>query len=345
MTIFRLLFLAIGLALFAYILADAELAQVWRQAAAFGITGLAVIIALYAVEFLADVFGWQLTFDSVPLRASWLRRLYLVRTVGEAFNLTTPMASMGGEPVKVVLLKKYYGVPYGDASASVLLAKTVNLIALGVFLAGGFVLILLDDRFTAAEVTVSGAGLLIFCAVVVAFFLVQRLQISSRGGAWLSRWRMAKRIEDYLHHIEAFDNRLVRFYSRRRRRFTAALVTGICAWFVGALSIYYTMMFLGTPVGFADAWIIEAFAQLVRAGTFFIPASIGAQEGAFVLVCAALTGSASTGLAAALVRRFREIVWIGGGLALGWWFSLRPTVRSDAGEQARPAPAPTSKES
>ncbi len=111
MTIFRLLFLAIGLALFAYILADAELAQVWRQAAAFGITGLAVIIALYAVEFLADVFGWQLTFDSVPLRASWLRRLYLVRTVGEAFNLTTPMASMGGEPVKVVLLKKYYGVP------------------------------------------------------------------------------------------------------------------------------------------------------------------------------------------------------------------------------------------
>ncbi len=345
MTVLRLLYLVIGLALLGYVIAGAELAQVWEQTLAFGLAGMAVIIALYTVEFLADVAGWQITFDTLTLRGSWLYRLYVVRMVGEAFNVITPVASMGGEPVKVMLLKKYYGVPYGDASASVLLAKTVNLFSLVFFLAGGLALILLDSRFSSAETLVAASGLVVFCCVVFAFFLVQRMRISSRGSAWISRWRVGERIRDYLHHIEAFDARLVTFYSRRRRRFAAALILALCAWFIGALSIYYTMLFLGTPVSFTDAWIIEAFAQLIRAGTFFIPASIGAQEGAFVLVCATLTGSASSGLAAALVRRFREILWIGGGLLLGWWFSFRPTLQSDGRKTENDAPARTSGDS
>ena len=57
-------------------------------------------------------------------------------------------------------------------------------------------------------------------------------------------------------------------------------------------------------MSFVDAWIIEAVAQLVRTGTFFIPASIGAQEGAFMLVCAAMTGSPALGVAVAVGFEF-----------------------------------------
>jgi uncharacterized protein (TIRG00374 family) len=326
MTVPRLLCLAAGLALLGYIMADAELAEVWSQMLAFGAAGTALILALYAVEFLIDVAGWQITFGNLPLNGSWLRRLYLVRMVGEAFNVIIPMASMGGEPVKVVLLKKYFGVDYADASASVLLAKTTNLISLVFFLAGAFALMTRDLRFSGAEILLAGSGLLVFFCAVFTFFLVQRLRISSRASAWLSRWRAGRRVGDYLHLIEDFDARLVSFYSRRKRRFGSALILALCAWFVGALSIYYTMTLLDSPVSFTEAWLIEAFAQLVRAGTFFIPASIGAQEGAFVLVCAIVSGSASSGLAAALVRRFRELIWIGAGVFLGWWFSFRPTL-------------------
>ena len=77
------------------------------------------------------------------------------------------------------------------------------------------------------------------------------------------------------------------------------------------------MHYLGWRIDFADSWIIEAFAQLVRAGTFFIPASIGAQESAMVLVCGIVTGDATVGLAAALVRRARELLWILAGVLFG----------------------------
>ena len=75
-----------------------------------------------------------------------------------------------------------------------------------------------------------------------------------------------------------------------------------------------------------------ALTQLVRAGTFFIPASIGAQEGAFVVVFDALTGQAGLGLAAALVRRGRELIWIGLGLVVGWLYSAAPAPGADEGQ-------------
>ena len=78
------------------------------------------------------------------------------------------------------------------------------------------------------------------------------------------------------------------------------------------------MWFLGRPVTFADAVLIETAAQLARAGAFFIPGSLGAVEGIMVLVYDAMTGSAALGLAVALIRRGRELLWIAWGFWLGW---------------------------
>jgi hypothetical protein len=63
-------------------------------------------------------------------------------------------------------------------------------------------------------------------------------------------------------------------------------------------------------------------AQLVRSATFFIPASIGAQDGALLIIGAAITGQPSFGLTVALARRIREIVWAVWGLAV--FYFLKP---------------------
>jgi hypothetical protein len=71
----------------------------------------------------------------------------------------------------------------------------------------------------------------------------------------------------------------------------------------------------------AEAWSIEAVVELVRVCAFFIPAGIGAQEGALVLIISPITGQPPLGLTVALVRRFREILWIAWGGVIGWRFS------------------------
>ena len=79
-------------------------------------------------------------------------------------------------------------------------------------------------------------------------------------------------------------------------------------------------MLLGHPVGFYEAWVIETATVLVRSTLFFVPSAIGAQEGTFFLLCHAITGSSELGIAVALLRRFREFIWIAFGLGFAWSF-------------------------
>ena len=63
---------------------------------------------------------------------------------------------------------------------------------------------------------------------------------------------------------------------------------------------------------------------IARAMAFFIPGTIGVQEGALTLIIRSITGDASLGLAVALVRRGREIIWIVWGFLIGWRYSKAP---------------------
>jgi hypothetical protein len=94
-------------------------------------------------------------------------------------------------------------------------------------------------------------------------------------------------------------------------------------WLIGAVAVYATLAFLGHPVRLTDAIVIESFLVLVRTTLFFVPADLGTQEGALTLACGAITGSPELGLALSAVRRARDIVWIAGGLGIGWAYSVR----------------------
>jgi hypothetical protein len=76
--------------------------------------------------------------------------------------------------------------------------------------------------------------------------------------------------------------------------------------------------------------------QLLRQATGFIPGSLGVTEGTMMLMYGSLTGDPSAGVAVALVRRLREVVWIMGGLIFGLGY-LNGRYRSLASDPHREA--------
>lgn len=322
MRLLKALYFLIGILLLVWVLAQVDVADVWSKVARVGVFGMAIVIAIYAVGFAIDSFTWQLALD-VPLTPQWLGRAFTVRMIGEFFNAVIPAAGMGGEPVKAELLKKRYGVGYRAGTASIILGRTVNMIGELGFLAVGLALVWMS-ALPAAFKTSAAIGLAGFVAATVGFFFFQRLRISSKAGRRLARWPLTRRIDGVLHHIHDMDERLVVFYTRHRARFGWAVTLAFVNWIVGAVEVYAAMAFLGHPVSFADAWIIEAVVQLVRSAAFFIPVNVGAQEGAFLIACVAITGSAELGVAVSVVRRFREILWMTAGAGMGAVWSARP---------------------
>jgi putative membrane protein len=326
--VLKVLYLLLGVGLLALVIAEIDLAEVGAQVTRVGF-GFAVILAVYLVAFVIDSVTWQMTIPSIPLNGLWAYRVWKLRMVGEAFNTVMPAGGMGGEPVKAALLKKHHSVSYREGTASLILAKTINMISQVIFLIIGFALMIGRAWLPASFETLATAGLAVLGVAVALFFIIQRFGVTGLTGTWLSRWRITRRINDVLHHIHDMDERLIGFYTKARGRFAAALALAFVNWLLGVVEIYVTLVFLGHPVSWADAWIIEASVQLVRTGAFFIPAAIGAQEGAFLLVCGAITGSPSLGFSVSVIRRLREIVWIVWGFALGSLLSLKPGLNRD----------------
>lgn len=322
MRVLKIFYIAAGLALLGLVIAQVDAAEVWARARMIGWIGMALVIALYAAAFAIDSFTWQMAMAGVPLNARWLWRAFKVRMVGETFNNVLPAAGMGGEPVKAMLLNKHYGIGYREGTASIILGRTINMVSQMLFLAVGLGVVwfsALPGHFK----TMAGVGLLGFVAATAVFFYAQRLRVASLTGTWLGRRSWSRRINDILHHIQDMDERLIHFYTRNRARFAAAIALAFVNWVGGVAEIYVMMLFLGHPVSFAEAWMIEAAVQLVRTAGFLIPATIGVQEGAFFLVCGLVTGQPALGVAVALLRRGRELVWLLLGAGLGGLYALR----------------------
>ncbi len=326
MRLLRIAYLIVGLGLLAAVLYGVDLAAAGEWLGRMGVAGVVAVITVYGLVFTCDSAAWWFILAGAKLEGVWLGRLWTVRLVGEAFNAITPAASLGGEPVKALLLKKRHGVGYGEGAASLVMAKTITLIALILFSAMGLTLMLGSNSYADTYGAVAGAGLVALAAGVLGFFAVQRWAVASRLAARFAVKHRGGRIEAALGHLRSIDDRFADFYHRRPGRFAGALALALSSWLFGALELYVILDFLGRPITPAEAWITESVLQLVRAGSFFIPANLGASEVGFVVLVGALTGQPPLGLAAALMRRARELLWIVAGLALGWRLSFTPAV-------------------
>lgn len=320
----KFFFLLLGLALLGAVLWQTDLGELWRQVARVGVGGMAAVLVVYALYFGADALSWQFTLPAVGLDRRWIGRIYVVRMIGEAYNNITPTASLGGEPIKAWLLKANWGIPLRDAGASLVIAKTTSMFSLVAFVAIGVVMLLREPAFNATHKAIAGGGLafLVFSAVV--FFLMQHLQLSTFVARKLGSSRFGQRLAGVLAAAEDIDQQFANFYRGHGARLVWSFVFAMINWMLGALEVYLIMALVGYPVSYAEVWMIECMVQLVRTVTFFIPAGLGTQEGAFLIGVGALTGVPSAGVATALVRRARDLIWIAASLLLASFYAVTP---------------------
>src|SRR5439155_658056 len=112
--------------------------------------------------------------------------LFSARLAGEAFNLTTPTASVGGEAVKAWLIRHH--APLEEALPSVIVAKTTITIAQGLLLIAGlpcaWALLPHDSPLVPASIgALEGGHVAIFTALGL-------------GGTWGMSFSIVRRIRE-----------------------------------------------------------------------------------------------------------------------------------------------------
>jgi uncharacterized membrane protein YbhN (UPF0104 family) len=266
-----------------------------------------LICVVHGISVLADTVGWRYVFP--PGGQPPFRRLLAAKCAGEAVNVVTALGSVGGEATKAWLLRRE--TPYAASVPSLILAKTSLAVAQAGLLGVGILVAWLTGTGGSTLLLAMGSLLLVEVMGVGGFLIVQVVGVIGRAGRVLA-WTGAKGLD----RAQQLDGALRGFYRREWRSFLLSAGFHFAGWLIGAVEALLILSSLGLPTSLPAAMVVEALGSGIRFATFFVPASLGALEGANAGAFTAFGWAASAGLAFTLVRRARQAVWIGVGVAI-----------------------------
>ncbi len=300
------LILALGTAMFLYLLWAFGPLRVWERLRGFG-WGFALVLPFQIFDHMLNAMGWRLAFS--PAEASKLSfwDLVRVRIAGDGVNYLTPSGSIAGEFVRPGMLRS--PLPSEAKVTSVVIAKAAQSVGQALFVLFGL-LYLLNARsyaFKAGQAGWAAAGMSVILFGVA--FCVGLL--AARPPSWLKR-----RFPSAMEAIEPVRRNLRGYLGRHPGRLAGSTVFFMLGYSWGAVEIWLICLFLGYPIGPQTALCIEFLSNLVDSFAFMVPAKIGTQEAGKAAIFKGLGLATDVGFTAGLIRHSREMLWAGAGLSL-----------------------------
>jgi putative membrane protein len=271
----------------------------------------------YAAAALCDTKGWDYTIpQTLHGRPVSLLHLSLSRLAGEAINNLTPTANVGGEAVKVYLLRAY-GITTEVGMASVVAAKTALTVSQVIFILLGLPFFLAYLGWGQHIWWVLGLFLIMAYGFVMLLIHWQRRGLAGMAirmlRRWLPRWQ---KLEHWEVHARQIDVNLLHFYDKNPRAFITSTVYHLLGWLVGAVEVWIFFLLIGVSVDFFDALIIETMLQPVTAAALVIPGGLGVREVGGVFLCRLLGIDEGAGLTLMVLKRVREAIYNSIGLVV-----------------------------
>jgi uncharacterized protein (TIRG00374 family) len=314
------LWLAVPLAL-AWALRGVSLAGVVSTLRELSLSELAALAVVNLVVVLAFSGRWW-----ALLRGQGYRVPYLLtsayRLAGFAVSYFTPGTQFGGEPLQVHLIQSRHDVPLAAATASVVLDKTIELMANFAFLAIGLTTVVrlgLQPRDTG---TLLLAGALALAILPIGYlaaawrgrtpatWAARRLRLAVPGSGWRAR----------LHGwLESSEQEVGRAARQAPRQTLAAVAFSAVSWGLILLESGLAMRFLGLDVSPGE---VVAALTAARLALFVpLPGAAGALEASLLFALTALGFTPAQALSLAILIRIRDVAFGGLGLWLGGWLS------------------------
>lgn len=319
----KIIFLLIGCLLLGWAVSTVDLLVVADLLIDLGY-GFVVILIFYICVTWADTIAWKNNFKEEESRQFSLWNLWCIRQTGEAYNSITPLGTLGGEPIKAQLLKERHGISIKQGIASQVIARTTFLIALILFFIPGIFFTLQSSIISEKIKITCLLAMAVFTALIILFLMFQTTGVLGKLVNWVSKKSFGKKMGIFLDKLNQLDQNISSYYKHNLMRALTSVSYAFVGWVIGLIELYVTLYFLGYDLSIIDLWIIEALAQLIRNASFFIPLSIGAQEGGLLLIFTALGMPGTLGITVSFVRRIKELFWVCVGLAIGWGIAFHP---------------------
>ncbi len=317
---YRFIFLVVGLITVAVMIYNIGLSNIYNNIRETGWWFVA-IIGIWGVVYLINTIAWRFIIcDSKATRRQvpfW--QLFKVTISGYAINYITPVVAVGGEPYRIMELRKYVGGH--KATSSVILYSMMHIVSHLLFWLFSSVLVYFVSDTTPAMIAIlMGVG--VFCLIALYYFFKgYRYGLVAKTFRFLGKipW-VGKKIQKFNEkHYEDFlkiDCQIAELHSCRRGAFYYSLFSEFISRIVACFEIYFIVLAIGHDITILESIILVAVSSLFANLMFFAPMQLGTREGGFWLATKGISMDSGLGLYISLITRIRETFWILVGLLL-----------------------------
>ncbi len=294
--------LILGLLIFVLLILWQGIGDIFDLLASSGWELLTLPIVWFPCLIAATV-SWRMLFPKghVPDFAPLFKALW----IGRAINTLLPVATIGGEIAKARLIT-LWGTRGVDASASVLVDKTVQAMAVAAWAFIGTLLLVylaLDDELAIAAML----GIIALAAGLLGFILVQHAGMVGFMAKAVGKFVSADGWEEITSNAREVDA-LVRNIYKDYRCIIISTLWRTLGLILQTSEVWLACYLLGFPIGFIEALMLKSLTTTISDIAFFIPNAYGVQEGGYVMLGALLGMTPDVALAVSLATRIRELV-------------------------------------
>ena len=292
-----------GVALFAYVVRRAGVAEILEGMQRVG-WGLAAILALTGMRFMLRTACWRLCMPpGTPF--SYLRALSAF-LAGDAVGSVTPLGLLASEPTKLFLTRHHLATR--DAVASLAAENLIYGASVVAMVAVGLTVVLATVPLPEAWRWDIAVALL---AIVPAGWMALRLL----RGTWDERrgprphWRA---------RLARLRVAVIGFSAGHPGRLWRAFGLDVAFHVLGIIEVFLTLRWLldDRAPTLVQAIAFEALNRVVTVAFKFVPFRIGVDEALSGAAAPMLAVNPAAGVALAVVRKVRNLVWSGVGLAI-----------------------------
>lgn len=311
----RILLLCAGLALCGWLFRQVDPESVAEHFRKLG-GWLPLVLVPYFGVYLSDTMGWRLSFGRRGPGPVGYLAMVRIRWCGESLNNLIPSAYVGGEALKVFLLRQR-GVDAADSTAAAVVSKCIQTLAQILFVAGAsiaFSHLLPPESPVRHGLRVVTVGSLAVAAGMLWIQAVGVFRVLMRAASWTG---LTKRLTpERQARLRDIDATISGFYRSQPRWLLGSLLFYLGGWLGDTLEIWLFAALLGTPISWFQALSIEAFVGVAKIMGMFVPGAMGIQESGIVFLGRAAGLGEPLCVSYAVFRRLRELLFIAIGFSL-----------------------------
>ncbi|OGQ23356.1 MAG: hypothetical protein A3C46_06065 [Deltaproteobacteria bacterium RIFCSPHIGHO2_02_FULL_44_16] len=271
---------------------------------------------LFCISFLWYLFytyGWNQFLKRTTGKIRFAE-LFRIKIAGEAVNVLTPVNFVGGDPMRIYMLKR--NIPVTEAAASVVVDRTLHSMATLLVVVIGIIISFLTLDHLPENIQYGVPIVLCIALLFIGFIFVhQRRGIFSFFLSFCQKIGIERKFsEKTIQRFEELDSHIIDFYQSHHRDFLIALGAHTLGRFLGVVEIYVVGRIVSDDFTLFAALVLCALAPMINLLFTFVPGALGILEGAYSGVLYLLGFDPSLGITIQVAKRLRAGCWVALGL-------------------------------